>query len=247
MSVDTTTKSLLITFNLPIYTRQIRNWRGAFIEMAGWEDTLFHNHKSKDEYHYRYPKIQYRVKGGKAAIFAIGDGVQALQQILATSNWQINWNGEVRSLQIEDLRMNEHYIRMLPEPKTYKLYKWLALNKENHARWQACEGIIERIALLEKLLGNHLVAGLWGLDYEPSERVVVKLQEIRHTQPVRYHEAKLLAFDIVFTSNILLPSGMAIGKGVSHGFGWTVPKTIKKGTSPKRSISNTKMSINTEQ
>lgn len=228
-------KSLLISFDHPIYTRQIRRWRGAFIEMAGWEDNLFHNHRSKEKYHYRYPQIQYRARKGKAAIFAIGDGVGALQKVLATSDWQIHWDGKAHALQIEDLRMNEHYLRMLAQPRTFKLYRWLALNSDNYTRWTACQNMVERIQLLEKLLTNHLLATLWGLGFDPAERVVVSIQEIRRTVPIRYHEAQLLAFDVVFSCNVLLPAGLGIGKGVSLGFGWNIP--VGKKYQPRRKTS----------
>lgn len=237
-------KTLSISFNHPIYTRQIKRWRGAFVEMAGWQDDLFHNHRSKDKYHYRYPKIQYRIRDKKAAIFALADGVEALQGVLATSDWRINWDGEVRNLQIEDLRMNEHYFRILQQPKKYKLFKWLALNRDNIQEWHDCTNMHERLKLLERKLNNHLIASLWGLGFEPQERLQVSIQEIRRSQPLRYHEAKLIAFDVVFTANVLLPTGLAIGKGVSHGFGWMVPVTKRHGNQrPRRRPQDKKMSI----
>jgi len=32
------------------------------------------------------------------------------------------------------------------------------------------------------------------------------------------------AFDIQYSSNLLLPDGIAFGKAVSHGFGWQLSK-----------------------
>lgn len=226
MTSNNLIKSLTLSFNLPIYPRQIQNWRGAFLEMAGWEDELFHNHansQSGNGYHYRYPLIQYRVQQGKAAIYAINDGVVAVQKVLAQNDWVLNWQKEKVNLQIEDLRMNEHYLRTTQDLKKYKLFKWLALNQQNFEKWQACDGLKERVDLLERILGSNLVSLCKGLNWRPEVRIEVQIEEIRNSKPIKLHGTSLLAFDIIYKTNVLLPAGIAIGKGVAHGFGWQVP------------------------
>jgi hypothetical protein len=228
---NTPTKTLTLSFNLPIYPRQIKNWRGAFLQMAGWEDEVFHNHDNgagKGDYHYRYPQIQYRIKNGKAAIFAINEGIPAIQKILATTDWKIEWEGESRSLQIEDLRMNEHYFRLVNKPKEYRVHKWMALTEKNYEKWQACDSYVARVQMIEKLLTNHLLQGLWGMGWASKERIQTNLLIINQISPVPYHRTQLLAFDVVFSSNVLIPSGMGIGKAVSHGFGVIYPLGVEK-------------------
>jgi len=219
------TRNLFLSFDLPLYTRQIPQWRGAFLEMAAWQDNLFHNHKGESEdgnFHYRYPLIQYRVRHKKAAIFAIGEGVQALQKVLATSDWQINWQGQPKTLQVEDLRMNSTLIKTTPQLQTYKLYKWLALNQENYQRWQNCKGLIERTQLLQNILRNQLLACLWGIGWREDTQIEVCIQEMRKSQVVPFKGIKHTTFDVVYTTNVQLPNHIALGKAVSHGFGWQV-------------------------
>lgn len=238
MAIHTPISSLFISFNLPIYPRQIQNWRGAFIEMAGWEDELFHNHANSQAgngYHYRYPLVQYRMQKGKAAIFAINEGVVAVQKVLAQNDWVLNWQKEKVDLQIEDLRMNEHYLRTTTDLKKYKLFKWLALNQQNFEKWQACDGLKERVDLLEQILGSNLVSLCKGLNWRPDVRIEVKIEEIRNSRPIKLHSTSLLAFDIIYKTNVLLPAGIAIGKGVSHGFGWQVPHR-KRIVTPSKNI-----------
>jgi hypothetical protein len=229
-------RTLSLSFSLPIYTRQIQNWRGAFIEMAGWQDDQFHNHDNsvaegnpinKKKYHYRYPLIQYRVQQGKATIFAINEGVPALQQVLASNDWNINWQGKPTALQIEDLRMNEHYLRTTPQPQRYKLFKWIALTNDSFQEWDQSKSMIQRTILLQKKLENHLIGLFKGLQWDWKERVEVNLELVRKVQPMQVHGVKLLAFDIEFSTNVLLPTGIAIGKSVSHGFGWIVPHQVR--------------------
>ncbi|MEM8524989.1 MAG: CRISPR-associated endonuclease Cas6 [Bacteroidota bacterium] len=219
------TRTLYLSFDLPLYTRQIPQWRGAFLEMAAWEDHLFHNHKGESEegdFHYRYPLIQYRVRRKKAAIFAIGEGVQALQKVLATSDWQINWQGQTKTLQVEDLRMNSTLIKTTTQPQSYKLYKWLALNQKNYELWQKCNGLIERTQLLQNILRGHLLAALWGMRWREKVQIEVCIQEIRRSQTIPLKGIKHTTFDIVYTTNVQLPNHIALGKAVSRGFGWQV-------------------------
>ena len=246
-------KTLTISFNLSLHSRQIPQWRGAFIEMAGWEDELFHNHRNEttalseevhsqpSAYHHRYPLIQYRVRRGKATIYAINEGVEALQQILANSDWKLNWHGRTESLQVEDLEMKEHYFRMLPQPKEYRLTQWLALNQESYRQWQQCNGLLERAQLLQRKIENHLVGLFKGLQWDWPERFEVQLQNIDRSKVILYHEAQLMCFDVAFTANVLLPSDIGIGKGVSHGFGVVFPKRIAQNKKIQTTGSGSKL------
>ncbi|MEM9886812.1 MAG: CRISPR-associated endonuclease Cas6 [Bacteroidota bacterium] len=224
-------KTLYLSFDLPLYTREIPQWRGAFIEMAGWQDDRFHNHTKESDawkYQYRYPLIQYRVRRKKAALFAVNEGVQALQQVLATSDWSIHWKGEHKILQVEDLRMHQHRLKVDGAQQTYKLYKWLALNQENYRRWQQCKGLIERIQLLEGILQGHLLACLWGLGWQGNFRPKVRIQEMRKAEVVPLKGIPHMVFDIVYTTHVQLPNHIALGKAVSHGFGWQVKENGSK-------------------
>lgn len=230
----TTIRTLSLSFNLPIYTRQIPQWRGAFIEMAGWQDDRFHNHRGDgDALRYRYPLIQYRVRRRKASLFAINEGVEALQQVLAANDWQIRWQGATRQLMVEDLRMREHELRLTETPQTYQLYKYLALNNENFERWQRADGLAERTQLLERVLRGHLLSGLWGLGWTGEEEIKVRIQEMRKTQYLPFKGKDQLAFDLVYTTNVSLPPQIALGRVVSHGFGWQVPAGKGKRNDPR--------------
>lgn len=220
-------KVLSITFNHPIYSRQLARWRGAFIEMAGLDNNLFHNHKSGEEYHYRYPLIHYRIWKGKAGITAFNEGVDAIQQALSANTWEVNWEGKPQPLSIEDMRMHEHYLRMLATPKQYQLFKWLALNQQNYERWRQCKNLAARAALLESILTGQILGFCDAMDWRLPERLEVNLQHLNFMQKVKCHGSPMLAFNATYDANVLLPTGMALGKGVSHGFGWQVTERVK--------------------
>ena len=175
------------------------------------------------KYHYRYPLIQYRVQQGKAAIFALNDGVQALQQVLATSDWNVNWNGQKRHLQIEELRTKTHQLEVQKTAEAYKLYDWIALNQENYEEWQNCANLVQRIQLLERLLRNHLMVFCYGMDWKPTQKVEVSIQNIEEMYALDLYDARVLAFTIEFKTNLTLPPYVALRQSSSQGFGKTRP------------------------
>lgn len=221
-------KVLSITFNHSIYSRQLPQWRGAFVEMAGLEDDFFHNHEGEGKYHYRYPLIQYRMWRGKASVTAFNEGVAAIQQALSDNTWEVNWEGKPVPLSIEDMRMHEHYLRMLANPKQYQLFKWLALNQENYERWRQCKNLAERVTLLENILTGQILGFCDAMGWRLPERLEVNLQYLSFMQKVKFHGNPMLAFNATYDANVLLPSGLALGKAVSHGFGWQMPVKVKK-------------------
>ncbi len=234
--LNTPIRTLSLSFNLPVtghdISWQVGHWRGAFIEMAGWKSDLCHNHKGNDGFIYRYPLVQYRIYKGLAAVFAVDEGVDAVQQVLASSNWELNWQGEMINLQIEDLRLNQHYFRFISTPKRYRLRHWMALNQENFEKWLAETSLLGRVSLLQKLLTNHIMSSLWGLGWEPQEQVVVQLEDLTKSKAAFFKNQKLMAFDVTFSSNVLLVPGMGIGKAVSHGFGEVYPLNVRKEIKP---------------
>lgn len=221
-------KTLQASFTHTISPAQIRQWRGAFIQMAGWENDLFHNHQgTATKYHYRYPLIQYRIWDGQASIFAINKGVDAFQQALFANDWNLNWKGSNYNIGIENLRMDTFSLEMLPQPKTYTLHKYLPFNQDNYRRWQSTNGMIQRIAILEEVLVGHILCFATAMDYQLPERLEVSLQNIQNMRCLN-HKAPMLAFDLEFTANIQLPFGIGLGKSVSHGYGQCRPVRIKR-------------------
>lgn len=215
-------RTLLATFSLPITSREIPRWRGAFVEMAGRHLDLLHNHQGDEGYHYRYPLIQYRNRLGNAAIIAMNEGVMAVQQALSQNSWQIRWKGEPIDLNIDNLQVKEYELCLLPKLKTYHLHRWIALNDENYEKWCKTPFLKDRVELLENVLAGHILHFASAMDWQVPENREIHITNIKRQTWVRVHGVRLLAFDIVYQSNIFLPSLVGLGKSVSHGFGWQV-------------------------
>ncbi|WP_373549469.1 CRISPR-associated endonuclease Cas6 [Haliscomenobacter sp.] len=215
--------TLSIVFDLPIQQRQIAQWRGAFIELAGREYPLLHNHYEDGASIYQYPRVHYRLKGGKAGLYACCDGVTCVQDVLSSRDWLLRWQGKKRPLAILEMKVQTYPLAIQTNNLRYRISNYLALNQDNYQDWVQKESLLERIQVLERLLRNHLLAGIWGLGWESEDKLKIQLIELCDTQPVSYHGTTLMAFDLIFSCNAQLPPGMAVGKAVSFGFGCVLP------------------------
>lgn len=237
--------TLYTQFSLPLRPGQIPAFRGAVAEAAGWENDLFHNHARtevvpevqpvaegpapaaeqaptvtlKDQFLNRYPRIQYRVRDGKAAIWAIGEGVPALRRWLMEKGDHLTMGGRQYPLLIEQLREGSHQLRIQPEKRLYRLMDYQPFNPDNYREWKQAEHLIARIQLIERILTNNLLILAKVADVFLEERIEAQLMNLRETKTVRTHGTKRLAFNLIFKTNLDLPQAVALGKAVSHGFG----------------------------
>jgi hypothetical protein len=187
--------------------------------MVGRDHWLFHNHVG-NQVHYHYPRIQYRVWRGQAGLLALGAGVDSLMQAMTERDWQLNWQGQSHPLYLTHSEREGCIPALQAQSQRYRLHRWIALNQPQFARWQACQGLRERIELLEARLSQQLQRLVQDLGYALPAPPQVALEDLSATHRVRLHRNPMLAFDLVYRSNLALPNDLAIGKGAAHGFGW---------------------------
>lgn len=224
-----TIQTLTAQLDLKIYPRQLSAFRGAVAELAGWHNDLFHNHDGDEGLHARYPLIQYRIKGGRAAIFALQDGVASLQEFLMSGHTTLKMQGRYHPLAITRMVKQEHQLYLADRPQTYKLFKWLPLNPDNYAAWQQCADLVERVQLLERILSSQMVGFCASMDWQAPERIGASIQHLQLMEKVKAFNVQMLAFNITYTSHLVMPEGIGLGKAVSHGFGWQVPAAYNFG------------------
>ena len=244
-------KTLTARFSLPLRPRDIPAWRGAVAEAAGWEQDLFHNHAParvgpevpepvaelpqgqpqperratlKDTYLHRYPLIHYRVSRGQASLWGLNEGAQALRRWLLAQEAPLEMGGRRYSLQIAELQERQYRLEIAGAQRTYRLMDYLALNQENYLAWQQAPNLMVRMQLLEGALTGHILGFCTAVGYHiPDRALEVSLLHLREARPVRLHGVERLAFNLIFRTNLTLPPQLALGKGVSHGFGLLMP------------------------
>lgn len=236
-----------LTFDLPMNPRLLPAFRGAIAEKAGLENNLFHNHLTADAvngpgvkhalqeaephtnvfyasgYIHRYPLIQYRIHAGKAGIVGYGAGAEALAQLLARYDGKLKICGEERNLSICEYKRSELQVKKSPTALPYHLWNWVALNAHNYESWKSLPRLADRIALLERILVNQLFAFASGIGWHIPGHTDVFITDKVQEKWLMIRGVKRLALDVKYTTNLVLPPGIALGKVVAEGYGRNVP------------------------
>jgi hypothetical protein len=218
--LPTSIRVFSIQFDIPLAFQQIPQWRGAIAEHVGLQDDRFHNHQGdKDRFHYRYPTVFYRSQQGKAAIWAFGDGTEALKDLLLQSKPGFNLSGQPWDLKVSNVDLTLFQPRMSANPQSYFLKNWLALNEFNFKRWENLPNPEAKMLFLEQILASNIIAFAKAIQWQLPERLEVRIPQITRTTRAKHKGILMLAFDVLFEANLFLPFGLGIGKAVSHGYG----------------------------
>lgn len=226
-------KTLFVVFpNVALRPGEIGRFRGFLNQQLGWQDALFHNHTDQPNgVIYRYPRIQYRMHRGKAALFGIQEGFDALKNFLdqhLDNLPEAFWNVE-RTEQRTRLELTETV-------QTYSLHQWLGLNTirnrdgsvlDLEAVWKGLPTEEEQRVMLQRILTAQLLkfCGEMGCRL-PVGQLRVNLCDADETGlrtlSSQTGQTQFRSFRLRYTSNLPLPNYLALGKGVSKGYGWQV-------------------------
>lgn len=213
--------------NIPLRPRSIPHFRGGVIESAGQANDLFHNHAPDGANQHRPALIQYRVAQGSACLWGMGEGALALERWWLSAPDALTFGGRTYPMQAAEVRRENTQLAMTGEKwKYYRLHDYLPLNAENYRLWLDNPRLIKRVELLEGALTGNLLGFCQAAGWRLPERLEVQVVDIHKRQKTRFHGVELMAFEITYRCNLLLPEGIALGKAVSHGFGvqWPVPR-----------------------
>ncbi len=216
---------LTIIFDNEISQIEIPMFRGAIISKVTAEYTLFHNH-TDDGFRYRYPLIQYKRIGGKAAIVCIGEGADAIGQFFANADFDLQIGNRSATFKVCKVEPNRVLIQPWEQIFKYTCRKWLPLNKENYEQYKNLEGVAERALFLQKILIGNILSMCTGLGIHIEKNIECSVTNISETNVYKYKGVLMTGFDIEFKTNMLMPDYIGLGKGVSLGFGMI--KQIKK-------------------
>jgi Cas6b C-terminal domain/Cas6b N-terminal domain len=215
---------LHLNFDLPLMPRDIAGFRAAVSRAAGYEHDLFHNHRPDGSIQYRYPMVQYRCTYGKASIIGIEEGGEAIYQWFRQCNSILHWNDRDHQLLLKSLFFKEYTLKYTKTPRRYTLRQWLPLNQQHYREWHRCEHLTDRIAMLDRALVAHILTFCRAVNWRLPERLEAGICDIRSTYRTRLMGNDLMGFDVSFHANVILPTGIGLGKAVSHGFGVCRPE-----------------------
>lgn len=190
--------------------RDVEKLRGYF-GTRFIDNDIFHNHKGKYEFQYRFPKIQYRLIDNRLSLFAVGESIAIMKECLESLDTIKIMENEIKIEDIEYSNLGEDFF---VDEKLHK-YRfetiWLALNQENYIKYLAGEFDIDR------QIQNNLLSNFKGLGIKVDKQILAKgdLQPIK----VNIKDVRMVGFKGEFVSNVVIPEYMALGKRQSIGFG----------------------------
>ena len=209
---------LILKFRNQLQPNEIKWFRGAVIHALSKDNVLFHNHIDKN-YRYAYPLIQYKLINRCATILCIEEGVEAIGNFFSNYNNLIQIGEKNMSLEIDYLRPSVFLLEVTERVSRYSLHRWIPLNHENYQVYRTLEKDEQRIHLLQKILIGNILSCLKGLNIYLDKRITCRIQEITRMHTISNKGVNLLAFDLIFTTNLSLPPYIGLGKNASINCG----------------------------
>jgi hypothetical protein len=177
----------------------------------------FHGHDGSRTV-FRYPAVQYRWVDGQPCVYAWG----AMAERVMAHPWpgtSVEIQGAVRP--ITDVSWHALPLEGKFSPRLLRYgfrAPWIPLNQSNHARYRTLSPAQRRAELDRILVGNLLSMGQ-GLGWFFEDTVYAAVEPTR-TCPCVVKDVPHLGFEGSFVTNLELPDHLAVGRSVSHGYGW---------------------------
>ncbi|WP_067091368.1 CRISPR-associated endonuclease Cas6 [Methanobrevibacter curvatus] len=202
-------------------TEEVSKLRG-YIGNKFKDYPLLHNHFSENKFLYSYPLIQYKIVDGEVSILAIEEGISTIKEIYSDiEELKLKNTYEVRE---KILREKTTDIRTTNEEIHYKfLSPWVALNPNNHSKFQNLKMWKDKKLFLNSILIGNILSMSKGLGIIVNRKIYPKthLDECE----VIFKGLNMIGFTGEFKIRYKIPDFFGLGKGVSQGFG-----TIKEIT-----------------
>lgn len=210
----------IIPSNIPIFRKFIRQEVNTIKHLFGENDIqtdLFHNHKegaiNRTHTITRYPRILYQIADEKPILVGMDEGCRAVNLLyqLKKHKWNLDTN--------EALIPKRTNVGKSNSIRFYKLFSWLGLKEDTFRQYEQILRLSDKIPILEIALSKNIYRFLQFSGNPDITEYSVFINEIHKSEFLKYKQFNLLAFDITFGCNLILPDNIGLGKACSHGFG----------------------------
>ena len=222
------TRLLSVIFNNSIQPFEINLFRGAIGNVMREGSVLFHNHL-EGGLRYGYPLIQYKIINKKAAIVCLEEGADAVYELLGKGNLKFQLGERVlETFQVEEFKNTYFDMKISETKQRYSINNWLALNSDNIKKFKDAPTDWAKIELLESVLTGNILSMAKGLGWKVESRIETRIMEVEDQYPLTHKNQSFEAFNLIFSSNVSLPSFIGLGKGASSGHGTIrIKKNVK--------------------
>jgi hypothetical protein len=198
---------------------KLREFRAALSSHVR-DRVLFHHHLDDNRFVYRYPLIQYKQVKGQVTMLCLEHGIEDFVHFLDHQPEEVNLNGYKLPLKIARVQMRYHPLRIEADKRyTYRLSRWVGLNRNNHDDYHAATDDAARFRLLERMLTGNILSFAKGVQWGVEQPIQVEIHNIERTKKRYYKKQAYHTFDLIFSSNVFLPHYIGLGRHASVGFG----------------------------
>ena len=201
---------------IQLRTRDAHKLRGYFGNMFKEKSALLHNHMGNGEYRYAYPQVQYKVIDRTPTLVGISKGAQLLRELFLKIK-ELHIGRRTYPVHQKNIEGSAPDIGISEHPFTYRFETlWMGINQKNHSRYTGA-GELEKQHMLERIVIGNCLSFFKSIDHYVEEQIQVKgtFKEKR----TKFKNNRMLAFEGVFTANLMLPDYIGLGKSVARGFG----------------------------
>lgn len=211
----------VVTIQFPdieLKNRDAHKLRGYFGNLFKQESPLLHNHFEDGTLRHRYPLVQYKVVDKIPTLVGIAEGSELLINLFLQIK-KIEIEGHTYPVTSKDIQTEQVEIGYTGELYEYEFNTlWMALNQTNHNQYKTFNKQERQQKLKRILIGNLLsFYKAMGVFLTADERVMVHVNV--EEKSTLFKEQQMIAFSGKFTSNMLLPNLVGLGKSVARGFG----------------------------
>lgn len=206
---------------IQLRTRDAHKLRGYFGRLFQERSELLHNHMGNGEFRYAYPQVQYKVIDRTPMLVGIKDGAGLLGELFLKIN-ELNIDGQKYPVHQKNIEGKNVEAGISENSNTYRFETlWMGINQKNHNRYLIADEL-EKQHMLERVLIGNCLSFFKSMDHFVEEQIQIK--GTFKEKSTRFKNNRMLAFEGMFTTNLLLPDYIGLGKSVSRGFG-TIQKT----------------------
>ncbi|NUM72201.1 MAG: CRISPR-associated endonuclease Cas6 [Ignavibacteriaceae bacterium] len=198
-------------------TRDAVKLRGYIGNLFRDYSPLLHNHFDDGSFRYAYPLVQYKVINGQPYIVAVEEGAELLRSLFFSIK-EIDIDGRRIRLTEKYIGSDMKYIGADDTLWTYDfITSWMALNDKNFKEYLNLDHHMAREDFLKKILTGNILSFFKYMGHHEENKILITAS-LRGDR-ANFKDRTMLTFTGTFTTNVLLPSFIGLGKAVSRGFG----------------------------
>jgi len=164
-----------------------------------------------------YPRIQVKILNEQIYLVGIKDGADPVLEMIKELEL-LNFGNITFNILEKDVEESVDRFKHVDQLLRYRFVSpWVALSKNTQNRYKSLKSK-DRIAFLNRLLGQNIVFLAREMGVELNEKVYTKLN-LDSLFPKQVYENNWGSFSGEFQTNFILPNYIGVGNGITRGYG----------------------------